>query len=101
MVETAPAAEAPPMVNGPTIFEFPPERQLSIRSAGVDRQLSTRSESSAKCFPVEFMLESGYFTMPVAQPPIVSLGRKVCFQSICNHHNYINAAEISVVLMSG
>jgi len=57
----------------------PPERQLSIPSAaGMDRQLSTHSAAgAAKCFPVEFMLENGIFTMPVAQPPIVSLPRKV------------------------
>ena len=80
MVNTAPGAEAPPMIN-PTIFALPPERQLSIQSAGFERQLSTQSGPSAKCFPVEYMIENGYFTAPVVHPPTVSLRRKVCFQS--------------------
>jgi len=79
--EAAPPAPAA-MVTGATIFSLPPERQLSIQSAaGVDRQLSTHSAPSVKCFPVEFM-ENSYFTMPIAQPPIVSLRRKVRFQII-------------------
>ncbi|KAG0567454.1 hypothetical protein M758_7G142400 [Ceratodon purpureus] len=81
MVNTAPGAEAPPMIN-PTIFALPPERQLSIQSAGFERQLSTQSGPSAKCFPVEYMIENGYFTAPVVHPPTVSLRRKIATELI-------------------
>jgi len=61
----------------------PPERQVSIPSAaGMDRELSVHGPGAAKCFPVEFMLENGIFAMPVVQPPIVSLPRKVATEAI-------------------
>jgi aquaporin NIP len=76
-------AETTPTPAAATIFALPPERQLSV--GVVERQLSTHSgtaQTAGKCFPVEFMMESGYFTMPIAQPPIVSLRRKIATELI-------------------
>lgn len=75
------AGGGPPPHMTPVVFALPPERQLSVQIAEVDRQLSTRSNApqANKCFPAEYCNhDNGLFAhIPVVYPPTVSLQRKV------------------------